>query len=144
MLGGFAVFCLASLHHISALRGAQEQTADWLRELQAAQRAIQTHNPADPAVVDALGQLRAVAIATGAEPGLGDAAAALERESSRLRDTLDVAGVRDDARVDTIKAIDELISEIWEVDEAAGERMKRLWLAIQVVSLCAIAMAAGS
>ena len=144
MLGAFALLCLAALHRGGTLRAEQEQTADWLRQLQAAQRAIQTHNPSDPAVTAALDQLRAVAIETASVPALAEFAEALERESSRLRDTLDVARVRDDARVDTIKAIDALIGSIWEVDQTAGSRMKGLWLAIQGVALCAIAMAAAT
>jgi signal transduction histidine kinase/CheY-like chemotaxis protein len=138
------VFCVDALRSEADLQAELNERSGWLRELQAAQRSIQTHGPRDPAVAEALARVEAVADEALLDSYLAGPAAEAGEAASRLRRALADDDARDEARVTLVHTVDELSRSIWEENDVLAGDSDRLWRQIQIVAFCAIAMAAAA
>ena len=133
ILLGFSGWCIRAVQVADQLSRQQTTLSQDLRQVHADAKVLQTHHPDDPAVLAALTRLESFASSGGHER--------LEESARALRESLDVPGERDNARVEVVRSVAETEEELWFRHNRLGEEMGRGWSSLYAVAVAAILFA---
>jgi len=133
ILVGFSGWCIRSVQTVDQLTRQQTTLSQDLRQLRADAEVLQTHHPHEPAVLSALSRMEGFASDEGHER--------LEESARALRESLEVPGERDNARVEVVRAVADTEEELWVRHKRLGEKMSHGWFSLYAVAVAAILFA---